>query len=547
MRKWEKLTGLIMAGSLLAASFGCGGTNEGNSRIGEQADTNADSVSEANNSGDETKNFNDEAGRDGTDNGTADTPDEIVVAFAGTGTIPKDLQMVEDAVNERIRDKINVIIDLQCYTIGDFPQQINLALTSNEQIDLLCTTPIGATFFSTMCSQNMLSPLDDLLEQYGQGILETVGEQWLASTSLDGSVYGVASYSNKAQDTFFCIRTDLVKKHGLEEAVANISSVDDITAILEALSTDDSIVAPIGGKQQIFTGTYGILYDETANTLAYDTLGAASLRVAGVKIEEDTAKIVNLYESEEYAKMLEIVKDWYDKGYIYKDAATYAESAPDLIKTNVTGCYFVDSQLGVETSQSLATGYDMTCVKVIDGLIDSNSMKKFVWGIPEVAREPEAAMRFLDLMYTDAELVNLLTWGIEGTHYVDKEDGTIGLPDGVTSETSGYYLGGLDFVFGNCYLAKVWEGNDPELREKSRAEMERHKMSPIAGFSVDTSALENEITAITNTVNEFRPALECGMGDSQADLKAFVEKLKSSGCDTYIREIQRQLDEFLEG
>ena len=58
---------------------------------------------------------------------------------------------------------------------------------------------------------------------------------------------------------------------------------------------------------------------------------------------------------------------------------------------------------------------------------------------------------------------------------------------------------------------------------------------------------ENEITAITNTVNEFRPALECGMGDSQADLKAFVEKLKASGCDTYIREIQRQLDEFLEG
>lgn len=111
MRKWEKLTVLIMAGSLLAASFGCGGTNEGNSRIGEQADTNADSVSEANNSGDETKNFNDEAGRDGTDSGTADTPDEIVVAFAGTGTIPKDLQMVEDAVNERIRDKINVIID----------------------------------------------------------------------------------------------------------------------------------------------------------------------------------------------------------------------------------------------------------------------------------------------------------------------------------------------------------------------------------------------------------------------------------------------------
>ena len=52
-----------------------------------------------------------------------------------------------------------------------------------------------------------------------------------------------------------------------------------------------------------------------------------------------------------------------DKGYIYKDAATYAESSPDLIKTNVTGCYFVDSRLAWKPSQSLATGYDMTCVK----------------------------------------------------------------------------------------------------------------------------------------------------------------------------------------
>ena len=103
------------------------------------------------------------------------------------------------------------------YDWPDFPQQINLALTSNEQIDLLWTTPIGATFFSTMCSQNMLSPLDDLLEQYGQGF-ETVGEQWLASTSLDGSVYGVASYSNKAQGYIFlykdrsCKSTDLRRR-----------------------------------------------------------------------------------------------------------------------------------------------------------------------------------------------------------------------------------------------------------------------------------------------------------------------------------------------
>ena len=74
-------------------------------------------------------------------------------------------------------------------------------------------------------------------------------------------------------------------------------------------------------------------------------------------------------------------------------------------------------------------------------------------------------------------------------------------------------------------------------------------MSPFAGFSVIyLCAGKNEITAITNTVNEsFALRWRCGMGDSLADLKSIVEKLKSSGCDTYIREIQRQLDGFLEG
>ncbi len=542
MKKWEKMMGLILAGCMMAGSVGCGSSSKETA-----AASGGESISENAEASGETEALQEENSPAIAGDAAGDTEDiaEIVVAFAGTGTIPNDVQMVEDAVNELIRDKINVVIDLQCYTIGDFSQQINLALTSGEQIDLMCTTPVGSAQFSVMSSQRQFQPLNDLIDEYGQGIVDVVGEDWFTSTSADGNVYGIASYSNKAKDTYFSIRTDLVEKYGLEEKVANINSIEDITEILEVLSTDDSIVAPIGGKQQIFTGTYGILNDNFDNIFYYDTLGAAALRVAGVAVDEDATTVVNLYETEEYRKVLDVVKDWYEKGYIYKDAATFNESGPDLIKTNVTACQFADSQLGVETSQSLATGYDMTCVKVIDGIIDSNSMKKFVWGIPTVAREPEAAMKFLDLMYTDAELVNLLTWGIEGTHYVENEDGTIGLPEGLTSETSGYYLGGLDFVFGNCFLAKVWEGNDPDLREKSLKEMETHKMSPIVGFSMDTSMLENEITALTNAVSEYRPSLECGMGDTDTQLQAFLEKLKACGSEKYIAEIQRQLDEYL--
>ena len=546
MKDWKKMMGMLLVGSIVLGTVGCGSAepaagsdSAGDASVsGKSTEDAAPSDSGAAGAGASSADVSDTVG-------DLDDPDEIVVAFAGTGVVPKDVQMVEDAINELIRDKINVQIDLQCFTIGDFSQQINLTLTSGEQVDLLSTTPVGSSQFATMSSQHQFMPLNELLDEFGQGIVATVGEEWLESTTSEGNIYGVPSYSNKAQDTFFCIRTDLVEKHNLQDKVQNIQSVDDIGEILEVLSTDDSIVAPIGGKQQIFTGTFGVLYDTVDNVLAYDTLGAAALRVAGVEVDKDAQKIVNLYESEEYAKQLALLKEWYDKGYIYKDTSTYAESGPDLIKNNVTGCCFSDSQLGVETSMRLATGYDMTCVKVIEGMVDANSMRKFVWGIPTVAREPEAAMRFLNLMYTDEELVNLLTWGIEGVHYEEKEDGTIGFLEGMTSESCGYYLGGLDFLFGNCYLAKVWEGNDPKLREKAKLEMDNHKMSPIVGFALDTSALENEITALTNAVSEYRYSLECGMFDPVTELPVFLEKLEACGVQTYIDEAQRQLDAYL--
>ena len=331
-------------------------------------------------------------------------PDEIVVLFAATSQIPNDLKLVEDAINEISREKINVVIDLQCFTIGDFQQQVNLMITSGEQMDLMSTIPLGSAQFTVMCSQNQFEPLDELLDEYGSGIKETVGSL-LESTTFKGNIYGVPSYTNKAQDTYYCIRTDIVEKYGLEDKVQNIKSVADITQILETISGDDSFVAPIGGKQTTFTNSYGFLYNTREDALMYDTLGAASLRLAGVVFQEDSAKAVNLYERDEYEEQLQVIRDWYNRGFIYKDSATYSESSPALVTSNVIASYFCDSDIGVKVSQSLATGCDITCVKVIDGIIDSGQMRKFVWGIPTTAREPEAAMKFMNLMYTDADIV----------------------------------------------------------------------------------------------------------------------------------------------
>lgn len=44
----------------------------------------------------------------------------------------------------------------------------------------------------------------------------------------------------------------------------------------------------------------------------------------------------------------------------------------------------------------------------------------------------------MEILYTDAEVETLLTDGIEGTHYVKNEDGTISFPEGKTAADCGF-------------------------------------------------------------------------------------------------------------
>ena len=141
-------------------------------------------------------------------------------------------------------------------------------------------------------------------------------------------------------------------------------------------------------------------------------------------------------------------------------------------------------------------------------------------------------MRFLNLLYTDAELINLFDWGIEGTHYVKTEDGHITYPEGVDSENSGYSLG-LGWIFGNQYLSYVWEGDDLDLYDQLKE------------FVYDSNNVKTEVAAVSNVLNEYRAGLEFGVMDPETTLPEFLGALDAAGINTIIEEKQRQLDEWV--
>ena len=189
-------------------------------------------------------------------------------------------------------------------------------------------------------------------------------------------------------------------------------------------------------------------------------------------------------------------------------------------------------------------GYDMTNVKLSSQPVTSQKVRQIDWVIPVTSTEPEAAMMFMNLLYTDEEIVNLLNYGVEGIHYVKNDDGTISLPEGVEPGSSGYY-GNMSFLIGNQYLSYVWEGYDPNTRQESLEINENAEISPLIGFTFDSSDYANEISAVTGVILEYGPALTGGISDPDTVLPEFREKLDSSGMQVLVDAVQEQLDAWL--
>ncbi|MEK4460590.1 MULTISPECIES: ABC transporter substrate-binding protein [Paenibacillus] len=467
-----------------------------------------------------------ESGSQGT--GNSAKPDEIVYAFPVYGNIPKDMQVIEDEVNKISVKEINVKVKLLPISGGNWGQQINLMISGGEKLDVMPN--LGS--FNSMIAQKTLLDITDLIEKHGQGIKSAIGENFLKGTTVDGKVYGVTVGNGKAAVPNIAMRKDILDKYGLN--IDSVNTIEDITKIYDVVSKKEPQMAMLvpSGTGNVTTVPSSILFQST-----YDNLGDG----LGVLLGNDNTKVVNLYETEEYTSLLKTVRDWYQKGYVLRDAATTTETATNLLKAGKGFSEFIGGEVGLDTQLERNTGHPFVTKKLQDALITSGTIQSLTWVIPVTSKNPEAAVKFLNLTYTNADVINLIDWGIEGKHYEKKQDGTIGYPSGVDASNTGYGLG-QDWLMGNQLIAHVWEGNDPSSYDTLKKNNKTAPISIALGFSYDSSKVKTEIANVNNVIDQYRPGLDTGSMDPDKYLPVFNAKLKAAGLNKIIAEKQKQLD-----
>ena len=453
-------------------------------------------------------------------------PYEITMVYMANDS--EELNLIAEEMSKITKAKINATVKLQPINAGAWAQQVNLMLASQEKIDVITTSSIFG--FSSQAVAGYLLPLDELLANHGKSITDLIDKEFIDAGKINGTQYAIPTNKDMAGQGGIVLRKDLAEKYNID--ITSIKSINDLEAVFEVIKKNEPNMLPLA----IATPSTLSPVDMISN---YDPL----LDYNGVLPGYDNGlKVENPYELPEYMEALKIMRDWYQKGYISKDAATNTEPTTEMAKAGKAFSFFNTVKVGSSESQSIRIGKPMLAIPLTDIHSTTSHVTGFMHSIPRGSKNPERAMMFIDLLYSDKELINILNWGIEGKHYVVKSGNVIDYPEGIDIKTVKYSTNNISFMFGNQFLNYVWPNQLPDIWEQTMQYNKNAAKSKALGFTFDATPVKTEIGAVNNVKQQFKGGLETGTLDPEKVLPDYLSRLKQAGMDKIIAEKQKQLD-----
>ena len=470
-------------------------------------------------------------------------PEEVTLKWLGIGPgIQRDAEEVWTLWNEELQSYLpGVTVEFDLLPPYEYADRFKLAMAANEQIDI-ANRMWMMNFFQEL-DRGALMPLNDLLAEHGQGILDTVPEFALNTVSFGGEIYNIPTSWAADWRPGFRFHKELADKTGMEEKSRRIAAselatrqvYDLLETYLQQAQEDD--VLGTGISPTLLSWVWGKGYEGVAR---------------GVSIRQDGSdfELVNIYETDSFRTVIEVAADWFAKGYIRKDylGTDIQELRKDDGKPLGEGAVIWVHLYDPTKSAEETARYNIPIV------VHAGAAQAFVGhspgpnnlAIPTTAKHPEQAMQLINLLFTERELYFRLTYGIDGKHYANRTEHDFE-PIGYTgiqgSEDSPYGL--YPWAVGNFQDFILWpQGTDgKEWKDRQYSITADARTSPLVGFPKDVSGLTTEIAQIQAVETEMVDSLLSGaLPDWEATYDTFIEKLRAAGVDRVRETLQSQID-----
>ncbi len=169
-------------------------------------------------------------------------------------------------------------------------------------------------------------------------------------------------------------------------------------------------------------------------------------------------KVFNEFEAPETVAYFKTMYDFYQKGYIRKDAATVMDFNADLS----AGKIFASTKSlkpGKDAEMTLSTGHPWVQVEITPPVISNRDTTGSMQAVSSTSENPELALQVLEMFNTHPELNNLINFGIEDTHYSKISDNVIMAGQemkSTTQERVGCSETNLSIIYGKMKDPEKW-------------------------------------------------------------------------------------------
>jgi putative aldouronate transport system substrate-binding protein len=265
-----------------------------------------------------------------------------------------------------------------------------------------------------------------------------------------------------------------------------------------------------------------------------------------IKFEDASRTIVNLIEQPIYLERLKLWREWEQKGYAPQEVVDYA-TADAARKNDFFPVKLHVEKPGFQAEDKQIYGSDWIGEPLEKPVL--GYVLPTMTGVCATSENPERALMFFDLMYSDPVVYNTVAKGLEGKHWVWKDEAkkVIGFAEGVTPETSGYNIN-TDWMIGNNFLAYYLNPDQVGAWEETN-KVNKEAVLPMPGpFIFDPTPVQAELAALATIDKQYGEPLQFGLidpADPEKGLDAWIKAQKDAGMDKVLAEMQSQLNDFI--
>lgn len=511
--KQKKIIAIAIAVTMIlaAALTGCGGKAES----GDTATTGAATAS-------------------GTGNAGGGEPVELTW-FTTMNKKMVDEDIVFEKLNEYLKEKLNVTVKQNIMITTDYMAKIPVILASGQAYDICFSAGWVAEYLPNV-AKGAFEPLNDLLDKYAPETKKHIPQILWDGVSVKGKIYGIPAYKEIGHQFGLFLNKTLSDKLGVD--ISGVKKWTDVEPVLKQIKEKDANVIPFA----VGTNIADMVLPREHVTGDWELPGVVDVPWLKSYNRAD-GKVFNQYETPEFKALCETMFKWGKAGYLQKDPINYKTSKDDVTAGKLFATYLWYAP-NYEKIYSEQVGQEIVWVPMFEPIYESSDSLGGLQTISANSKHKKEAMQFLNLVNTDLKVGNLLRHGIEGKHYLIKDEQVDKSAISGIDVKNHPYDYSLGWQFGSVFN-QTWNKPYPKDIADIFANYNKGaKASANVGFSFDNSNSLNEIAAIKNVIKEFNDPLVTGMVDPGSTLPRFIEKLKANNVDKLIAEVQKQLDEF---